>query len=137
MAMDWCQSFASDAWQVQCKAVSHICWPSCWKYNKSGTRICRHHCYHIIVLRPDQSAMLPAEKELKMRRDGRPLSNQMFVQEVDAKGKRGRISPIVVCCLETMSNYVAAVSLRRNFDDQPLIYLPPQSVLPLEWMPHS
>ena len=80
--------------------------------------------------------MLPAEKDLKMRRDGRPLNNQLFIQEDDAKGKRGRICPIVVCCFETMSNYVAAVSLRCNFDNQSLIYLPPQSVLPLEWAPN-
>ena len=39
-------------------------------------------------------------------------------------------------CFETMTNYVAAVSLRCNFDNQSLLYLPPQSVLPLEWAPN-
>ena len=114
----------------------HVCGGSCWKYNQSGTRICRHHCYHIVTLQPDDQAVLPAEKEMKMRRDGRPLNNQLYIMEDQNKGKRGRICPICVCCFETMTNYVAASALRCNFDNQSLLYLPPQSVLPLEWMPN-
>ena len=74
--------------------------------------------------------------ELMIRCDGRPLNNQLYILEEHAKGKRGRICPIVVCCFETMSHYVAAAGLRCNFDSQSLIYLPPQSVLPLEWAPN-
>ena len=32
--------------------------------------------------------------------------------------------------------FVAAVSLRCNFDNQSLVYLPPASTLPLEWLPN-
>ena len=130
------KSFLDDAWEVQTRAMLHVCGPSCWKYNKSGTKICRHHCYHIVTLQPDDTSDTPAEKEMKIRRDGRPLNNQLFIMEDETKGKRGRICPIVVCCFETMSNYVAACGLRCNFDNQSLVYLPPQSVLPLEWAPN-
>jgi hypothetical protein len=132
----WLKFFLDDAWEVQTRAMLHVCGPSCWKYNKSGTKICRHHCYHIVTLQPDDQAETPAEKELKMRRDGRPLNNQLYIMEDQTKGKRGRICPISVCCFETMSNYVAACGLRCNFDNQSLLYLPPQSVLPLEWAPN-
>ena len=44
--------------------------------------------------------------------------------------------PIVVCPFETLTNYVAALSLRCNFDNQSLVYLPPASTLPLEWLPN-
>jgi hypothetical protein len=132
----WLKFFLDDAWEVQTRAMLHICGPSCWKYNKSGTKICRHHCYHIATLQPDDQAETPAEKELKMRRDGRPPNNQLYIMEDQTKGKRGRICPISVCCFETMSNYVAACGLRCNFDNQSLLYLPPRSVLPLEWAPN-
>ena len=58
-----------------------------------------------------------------------------FIEE-SGKGKRGRICPVVVCPFETLTNYVAAVSLRCNFDNQSLVYLPPASTLPLEWLPN-
>ena len=135
-AHQWLKFFLADAWEIQTRAMLHVCGGSCWKYNQSGTRICRHHCYHIVTLQPDDQAVLPAEKEMKMRRDGRPLNNQLYIMEDQNKGKRGRICPICVCCFETMTNYVAASALRCNFDNQSLLYLPPQSVLPLEWMPN-
>ena len=135
-AQEWLVQFVNDAWQVQARAMLHVCGPSCWKYNKSGTKICRHHCYHIVTLQPDPHADAPADKELKIRRDGRPLNNQLFIMEDHSRGKRGRICPIVVCCFETMSAYVAAAGLRCNFDNQSLVYLPPASVLPLEWAPN-
>ena len=135
-AQQWVKSFLDDAWEVQTRAMLHVCGPSCWKYNKSGTKICRHQCYHIVTLQPDDTSDTPAEKEMKIRRDGRPLNNQLFIMEDETKGTRGRICPIVVCCFETMSNYVAACGLRCNFDNQSLVYLPPQSVLPLEWAPN-
>lgn len=114
----------------------HVCGPSCWKYNKTGTRICRHHSYHIVVLEPDPDSEMPAEKQTKLRRDGKPLNNQLFVQEEAARGKRGRIAPIVVMPFETMTNYIVAASLRCNFDNQSLLYLPPRSVLPLAQLPN-
>ena len=95
--------------------------PSCWKYNSNGIRICRHHCYHITILEPDTSAASPAEKPLKLRRDGRPLNNQLLIQEDATKGKRGSIVPITVMPVETMTNYGAAGSLRCNFDNQSLL----------------
>lgn len=49
----WRQAHVNDSWHVQVRAMIHVCGPSCWKYNKNGTRICRHHCYHITVLEPD------------------------------------------------------------------------------------
>ena len=42
-----------DSWHVQVRAMMHVCGPSCWKCNKNGTRVCRHHCYHLTVLEPD------------------------------------------------------------------------------------
>ena len=130
-AAGWLQMYVQDAWQVQARAMLHVCGPSCWKYNKTGTRVCRHHCYHITVLQP-----VSAETPLKLRRDGRPLNNQLHIIEESGKGKRGRVCPIVVCPFETLTNYVAAVSLRCNFDNQSLVYLPPASALPLEWLPN-
>ena len=114
----------------------HVCGPSCWKYNKTGTRVCRRHCYHITVLQPDGTSSVSAEKPLKLRRDGRPLNNQLHIIEDSGKGKRGRVCPIVVCPFETLTNYVAAVSLRCNFNNQSLVYLPLASTLPLEWLPN-
>ena len=35
-ASDWLAKFAQDAWQMQARAMLHVCGPSCWKYNKSG-----------------------------------------------------------------------------------------------------
>ena len=121
---------------MQARAMLHVCGPSCWKYNKTGTRVCRHHCYHITVLQPDAASSTPGEKPMKLRRDGRPLNNQLYIIEESGKGKRGRVSPIVVMPFETLTNYVAATSLRCNFDNQSLVYLPPASTLPLEWMPN-
>ena len=115
----------------------HGCGPSCWKYNKNGVRICTHNCYHITVLEPDTSAASPPEKPLKLRRDGRPLNNQLFIQEDASKGKRGRIVPITVMPFETMTNYAAADNLRCNFDSQSLLYLPPGSVLKLLHSPNT
>ena len=135
-AQVWLERFLQDGWQVQARAMLHVCGPSCWKYNKTGTKICRHHCYHIVCLMPDAASDAKADKEMKIRRDGRPLNNQLFIMEDNGRGKRGRVCPIVVCPFETMTAYVAAVSLRCNFDNQSLIYLPPASVLPLEWMPN-
>ena len=135
-AGEWLVLFVNDAWQVQARAMLHVCGPSCWKYNKTGTKICRHHCSHFVTLQPDPHADAPADKELKMRRDGRPLNNQLFIMEDDSRGKRGRICPIVVGCFETMSAYVAATGLRCNFDNQSLVHLTPASVLPLEWAPN-
>ena len=132
----WLEQFLKDGWQVQARAMLHICGPSCWKYNKTGTKICRHHCYHIVTLMHDAAAPSKPDKELKIRRDGRPLNNQLFIMEDHARGKRGRICPIIVCPFETMSAYVAACGLRCNFDNQSLLYLPPATVLPLEWMPN-
>ena len=114
----------------------HVCGPSCWKYNSNGIMICTHHCYHITSLEPDTSAARPAGKPLKLRRDGRPLNNQLFIQEDATKGKRGRIVPITVMPFETMTNYGAACSLRCNFDNQSLLYLPPGSVLKLLHSPN-
>ena len=68
---------------------------------------------------------------MKLRRDGRPLNNQLYIIEESGKGKRGRVSPVVVCPFEILNNYVAAVSLRS------LVYLPPASTLPLEWLPNG
>ena len=45
--------------------------------------------------------------------------------------KRGRIVPITVMPCETMTNYPVAASLRCNFDNQSLVYLPPASIVPL------
>ena len=132
----WLQLYVQDAWQVQARAMLHVCGPSCWKYNKTGTRVCRHHCYHITVLQPDGTSSVSEEKPLKLRRDGRPLNNQLHIIEDSGKGKRGRVCPVVVCPFETLTNYVAAVSLRCNFDNQSLVYLPPASTLPLEWLPN-
>ena len=114
----------------------HICGPSCWKYNQNGTRVCRHHCYHITMLEPDPSSDTPAEKPSKLRRDGRPLNNQLYIQEDASRGKRGRIVPITVMPFETMTNYAAAGSLRCNFDNQSLLYLPPASVLEMSALPN-
>ena len=135
-AKTWLASHVEDAWQVQARAMLHVCGPSCWKYNKTGTRVCRHHCYHITLVEPDATSATPGEKPLKIRRDGRPLNNQLYIIEESGKGKRGRVAPIVVMPFETLTNYVAACSLRCNFDNQSLIYLPPASTLPLEWMPN-
>ena len=135
-AQTWLASHVEDAWQVQARAMLHVCGPSCWKYNKTGTRVCRHHCYHITLVEPDATSATPGEKPLKIRRDGRPLNNQLYIIEESGKGKRGRVAPIVVMPFETLTNYVAACSLRCNFDNQSLIYLPPASTLPLEWMPN-
>ena len=135
-AATWLEIYVQDAWQVQARAMLHVCGPSCWKYNKTGTRVCRHHCYHITVLQPDGTSSVSEEKPLKLRRDGRPLNNQLHIIEDSGKGKRGRVSPVVVCSFETLTNYVAAVSLRCNFDNQSLVYLPPASTLPLEWLPN-
>ena len=132
----WIQEHCKDAWQVQARAMLHICGPSCWKYNKTGTKICRHHCHHIVILEPDTASDAPADGPLKMRRDGRPLNNQLFIIEDDSKGKRGRIYPIIVLPFETVTNYIVAAALRCNFDNQSLVYLPPASVLPLEWLPN-
>lgn len=121
----WRQAHVEDSWHVQARAMIHVCGPSCWKYNKNGTRICRHHCYHITLLEPDTSSECPAEKPSKLRRDGRPLNNQLFIQEDTTKGKRGKIVPITVMPFETMTNYGVADSLRCNFDNQSLLYLPP------------
>ena len=117
----WRHAHIKDSWHVQVRAMIHVCGPSCWKYNSNGTRICRHHCYHITILEPDTSAASPAEKPLKLRRDGRPLNNQLFIQEDASKGKRGRIVPITVMPFETMTNYAAAGSLRCNLDNQSLL----------------
>ena len=50
--------------------------------------------------------------------------------------KQGRIVPITVMPFETMPNYGAAGSLRCNFDNQSLLYLPPGSVLKLLHSPN-
>ena len=100
----WRQAHVEDSWHVQVRAMIHVCGPSCWKYNKNGVRISRHNCYHITVLEPDTSAASPPEKPLKLRRDGRPLNNQLFIQEDASKGKRGRIVPITVMPFETITN---------------------------------
>ena len=71
---------------------------------------------------------------MKLRRDGRPLNNQLYIQEESSKGKRGRVMPIIVMPMETVTNYGVAGSLRCNFDDQSLLYLPPRSVLKLRCM---
>ena len=47
-AASWLQMYVQGAWQVQARATLHVRGPSCWKYNKTGTRVCRH-CYHITV----------------------------------------------------------------------------------------
>ena len=132
----WLSAHVQHSWHVQTRAMLHTCGPSCWKYNKNGTRICRHHCYHITIFEPDPSSENPAEKPMKLRRDGRPLNNQLFIQEDTAKGKRGRICPITVMPFETMTNYCVAGSLGCNFDHQSLLYLPPQSVLKLAALPN-
>ena len=132
----WRQAHIKDSWDIQVRAMIHVCGPSCWKYNSNGIRICRHHCYHITILEPDTSAASPAEKPLKLRRDGRPLNNQLFIQEDATKGKRGRIVPITVMPFETMTNYGAAGSLRCNFDNQSLLYLLPGSVSKLLHSPN-
>ena len=107
------------------RALIHVCGPSCLKYSNSGIRICRHHCYHITILEPDTSAASPAEQPLKLRRDGRPLNNQLYIQEDTTKGNPGRLVPITVMPFETMTNYGAAGSLRCNFDNQRLLCVPP------------
>ena len=71
-----------------------------------------------------------------MRRDSRPLNNQLYIQEEASKSRRGRIVPITVMPYETMSNYSVANSLRCNFDNQSLLYLPPRSVLKLFLTPN-
>ncbi len=45
--------------------------------------------------------------------------------------------PIIVMPMETMTNYGVACSLRCNFDDQSLLYLPPRSVLKLRCTPNT
>ena len=114
----------------------HVCGPSCWKYNSNGIMICRHNCYLNTSLEHDTSAASPAEKPLKLRRDGRPLNNQLFIQEDATTCKRGRLVPITVMHFETMANYGDAGSLRCNFDNQSLLYLPPGSVLKLLHSPN-
>ena len=64
------------------------------------------------------------------------MNNQLFIQEDATKGKRGRIVPTTVNPFETMTNYGAAGSLRCNFDNQSLLYLPPGSVLKLLHSPN-
>eukprot|EP00435_Cladocopium_sp_Y103_P003865 s1119_g1.t1 len=135
-AKTWLALHVEDAWQVQARAMLHVCGPSCWKHNKTGTRVCRHHCYHITLVEPDATSATPGEKPLKIRREGRPLNNQLYIIGESGKGKRGRVEPIVVMPFETLTNYVAACSLRCNFDNQSLVDLPPASTLPLEWMPN-
>ena len=135
-ADDWRQALIEDSWHVKARAMIHVRGPSCWKYDINGVRICRHHCYQNTILEPDTSAASPAEKPLKLRRDGRPLNNQLFIQEDATKGKRGRIIPIAVNPFETMTNYGVAGSPRCNFDNQSLLYLPPGSVLKLLHSPN-
>ena len=64
------------------------------------------------------------------------MTNQLYIQEDASKGKRGRIAPITVMPFETMTNYAVADSLRCNFDNQSLLYLPPGSVLKLVALPN-
>ena len=135
-AESWCQACVEDAWHIQTHAMIHVCGPSCWKYNKNGVRVCRHHCYHITTLSPDAESVCPAEKPIKLRRDGKPLNNQLYIQEDAARGRRGRVVPIAVHPNETTTNYAAANSLRCNFDCQSMLYLPPQSVLALDVVPN-
>ena len=90
----WRMANVRDSLHVQTKAMNHICGPSCWKHNRNGTSICKHHCYHITDLEPDASGDTPAEKPLKLRRDGRPLNNQMYIQEDSTKGKKGLVSSL-------------------------------------------
>ncbi len=116
----WRSAHVEDAWHVQARAMIHVCGPSCWKCNKNGARVCRHNCYHIVELEPDDACAEPADKPMKLRRDGRPLNNQLFIQEESSKGKRGRVIPIIVMPMETMTNYGVACSLRCNFDGQSL-----------------
>ena len=132
----WREACVTDAWHIQTQAMIHICGPSCWKYNSNGVRICRHHCYHITVLEPDPESEAPAEKPMKLRRDGKPLNNQLYIQEDGTRGRRGRLVAIVVHPNETTTNYGAANSLRCNFDCQSMLYLPPQSVLALNAVPN-
>jgi hypothetical protein len=35
----WLPLYVRDAWEVQARAMLHVCGPSCWKYNKTGTRV--------------------------------------------------------------------------------------------------
>ena len=132
----WRKAHAEDSWHVQARAMIHVCGPACWKYNKNGTRICRHHCYHITTLEPDPSSATPAEKPLKLRRDGRPLNNQLYIQEDASKGQRGWIVPVTVIPFDTITNYTVADSLRCNYDNQSLLHLPPGSVLKLMALPN-
>ena len=135
-AASWCDAHVRDAFHIQSRAMIHVCGPSCWKYNKAGSKVCRHHCYHIVSFEPDPMADTPAEKTMKWRRDGRPLNNQLFVQEEAGRGRRGRIVPITVMPFETMTNYSVAAVLRCNFDNQSMLYLPTGDVLSLQNTPN-
>ena len=40
----WLPMYVEDAWQVQARAMLHVCGPSSWKYSMTGARVCRQHC---------------------------------------------------------------------------------------------
>ena len=43
----WLQSYLNDSRLIQNRAMLHKCGPSCYKYSKDGTRMCRHRFYHL------------------------------------------------------------------------------------------
>ena len=120
----WLREYIQDSRLVQNRTMLHKCSPSCYKYSKDGTRICRHRVYHLTAYDPDK-----AEKPKRIRREGRALNNVLRITEEDVQGQRGRVEFIRQHPTETMTNYAGAACMRCNLDAQTLVRVLPLSVL--------
>ena len=120
----WLQEYVRDSRLVQNRTMLHKCGPSCYKYSKDGTRICRHQVYHLTSFEPDT-----AEKPKRIRREGHALNNVIRITEDDSQGQRGRVELIREHPTETTTNYAGAVCMRCNLDAQTLVRVLPTSVL--------
>ena len=114
----WLQCYLDDSRMIQSRTMLHKCGPSCYKYSKDGTRICRHGVYHStsfdvevegksILDSADSSAAGRAladaatatgraqqQKPKRIRREGRALNNLISIIEDDVQGQRGRLELI-------------------------------------------
>ena len=85
----WLGEYIRDCRLVQNRTMLHKCGPSCYKYSKDGTRICRHRVYHLISFDPDT-----ADKPMRIRREGRALNNLVRISGENTQGQRGRVELI-------------------------------------------